>query len=392
MSTEADDLASGRSRAQLCIGCGSCISRCFLLEYLETMNPRKMAHLSNLGEEATVRDSGFLWACTLCARCTEDCPAGVRMDLVTRGMRSRMTADGLAPEDLMKGIEVSLEMGNNSNISKQDFVETVEWLVEEAQAEPGGESFSMDVDRQGARILFIPNPREILYLPMLLTATASVLSAAREDWTLSSRAYDITNWAYYTGNPRATRTIARRIIDEAARLGVETILSTECGHGFKVLRHDAREWFGEDHRFEVMSLAETFNSYLDAGRIRLDPSRNADPVTYHDPCNLARKSSIVEEPRAVLRAAVADFREMEPHGRLNLCCGGGGGVAQVGKQTPLRLRAGLRKAEQVRATGARILVTSCQNCYQQLTDLKKEYDLEVQIKTLAETVSNALVT
>jgi len=350
-----------------------------------------MVRLADLGEEGPIRESGFLWACTLCARCSEDCPAGVRVDLVTRALRGRMTAAGLAPADLLRGIAVSLEIGNNSNISREDFVETVEWLVEEMRAEPGGESADMPLDRRGARILFVPNPREILSLPMLLTSTALILGAAGEDWTLSSRTYDITNWAYYTGDPDAERTIAGRILDEADRLGVEAILSTECGHGFKILRHDARDWFPDRHGLEVLSLAETFDGYLQAGRIRLDPSRNPEPVTYHDPCNLARKSGVIEPPRRVLRAAVEDFREMEPHGRMNWCCGGGGGVGQIREQTPLRLRAGTRKAEQIRATGARILVTSCQNCYQQITDLRKEYGLEVEIRTLAEMTANALV-
>ena len=379
------------ARAGSCIGCGGCTSRCFLLEHLETMTPRRLVRLSCLGDEEAVRDSGFLWACTLCARCSEDCPAGVRIELVARALRGRMTASGQAPEDLLRGIAVSLEIGNNSNISREDFVETVEWLVEEMQAEPGGESADMPVDRQGARVLFVPNPREILSLPMLLTSTAQVLCAAGEDWTLSSRTYDITNWAYYTGDPEAERTIAGRIVDEAARLGARAILSTECGHGFKILRQDAREWFPDAHRFEVLSLAETIDGYIESGRIRLDPSRNPDPVTYHDPCNLARKSGVIEPPRRVLRAAVSDLREMEPRGRYSWCCGGGGGVGQIREQTPLRLRAGSRKAEQIRATGARILVTSCQNCYQQITDLKKEHELDVTIKTLAEMTANALV-
>ncbi|MBW2261764.1 MAG: (Fe-S)-binding protein [Deltaproteobacteria bacterium] len=386
-----DALASGETRAHLCIGCGACTSRCFLLEHLETMTPRRLVRLAGLSEEGVIRDTGFLWACTLCARCTDDCPAGVRMELVTQALRGRMTADGQAPADLLEGIRVSLEIGNNSRISRQDFVETVEWLVEEMQAEPGGENADMPLDRQGAHILFIPNPREILSLPMLLTATAQVLCAAGEDWTLSSRTYDITNWAYFTGDRDAERTIAGRIIDEAARLGAGAILSTECGHGFKILRHDARDWFPDTHRFEVLSLAETFSGYLGAGRIRLDASRNPDPVTYHDPCNLARKSGVIEPPRTVLRAAAADFREMEPHGRHNWCCGAGGGVGQIGAQTPLRLRAGRRKAEQIRATGARILVTSCQSCYQQITDLRKEHGLDIEIKSLAEMTAHALV-
>jgi Fe-S oxidoreductase len=313
------------------------------------------------------------------------------MDEVMRGVRGRMTADGLAPKELAEGIRVSLETGNNSRITREDFVETVEWLGEELRAATGEEDASLPLDRVGAETLFVPNPREIMHMPMLLVATARALRAAGEDWTLGTGACDVTNWAYYTADPEAERTIARRIVDEAERLRVRRILSTECGHGFKILRSDARDWFPGVHTREVASIAETYAGYVAAGRIRLDPSRNPGPATYHDPCNLARKSGVVEEPRAVLRAAVGELVEMEPNGRLNWCCGGGGGVGQIGARTPDRLKAGRRKVEQIRATGAKVVVTSCQNCYQQLNDLKKEHGECWEVRTIAEVVANALV-
>ncbi len=379
------------SNAHACIECGACDSKCFLVDALPGAAPRRMLRLARLGDEPAIRDAGFPWACTLCVRCTEDCPSGVRMDQVTRALRGRMTGEGLAPRELSEGISVSLEVGNNSRVSREDVVGTVEWLGSELAEASGDPGASLPLDVQGADTLFVPNPREILYLPLLLVATARVLRAAHESWTLSSGAYDITNWAYYTADPEAERAIARRIVGEAARLGVRRILSTECGHGYKILRHDAREWLPGVHTRDVLSLSELFASYVAAGRIELDPGRNPDPVTYHDPCNLARKSGVVEEPRAVIRAAAARFVEMEPHGRMSWCCGGGGGVGQIGAQTRIRLRAGARKIEQIRATGAKVVVTSCQNCYQQLNDLKKEHGEPWEVRTLAELVAAALV-
>jgi Fe-S oxidoreductase len=62
-------------------------------------------------------------------------------------------------------------------------------------------------------------------------------------------------------------------------------------------------------------------------KIKLDPKRNDFPVTLHDPCNMVRLMGIVEPQRRIVRKLCPQFREMEPHGVDNYCCGGGGGFA-----------------------------------------------------------------
>ena len=44
-----------------------------------------------------------------------------------------------------------------------------------------------------------------------------------------------------------------------------------------------------------------------------------------------------------------------------------------------RMQSGKVKAEQIRATGAKTLVVPCHNCYDQLRDLDKEYDLGIKV-------------
>jgi Fe-S oxidoreductase len=59
------------------------------------------------------------------------------------------------------------------------------------------------------------------------------------------------------------------------------------------------------------------------GKIKFDPSKNDLPVTLHDPCNMVRAMGIMEPQRRILRYIAPRFREMEPHGVYNYCCGGG---------------------------------------------------------------------
>ncbi len=49
------------------------------------------------------------------------------------------------------------------------------------------------------------------------------------------------------------------------------------------------------------------------------------------------------------------------------------------------------KARQILRTGAKIVVAPCHNCIDQLMELSREYSLNVNIKTVAEMVAEALV-
>jgi len=49
------------------------------------------------------------------------------------------------------------------------------------------------------------------------------------------------------------------------------------------------------------------------------------------------------------------------------------------------------KADQIRKTGASIVVTPCHNCVDQLMQTNVEYKLNVKIMTLAELVADALI-
>ena len=56
-----------------------------------------------------------------------------------------------------------------------------------------------------------------------------------------------------------------------------------------------------------------------------------------------------------------------------------------------RIKAGKVKADQIAATGAEIVATSCHNCLDQLDEIKRHYKLPVKIQNLSELVANAIV-
>jgi Fe-S oxidoreductase len=175
------------------------------------------------------------------------------------------------------------------------------------------------------------------------------------------------------------------------RLKCRTLVLGECGHGYAANRWEAPEWHGQTPAFAIKSIVELIADYLREGRITLDPSKLTKRVTLHDPCNLVRMGGVIEEQRFVLQHAVADFVEMFPNRENNYCCGGGGGQLSMTRYAKRRLAAGRIKADQIRATGAKVVVAPCHNCIDQLSELNREYHLGVEVKTLAEIVAEVLV-
>jgi Fe-S oxidoreductase len=64
----------------------------------------------------------------------------------------------------------------------------------------------------------------------------------------------------------------------------------------------------------------------------------------------------------------------------------------LGEETlDFRMKSARVKADQVRATGAPILATACENCHTQLGNLNEHYRMGVDVRFLSSMVADALV-
>lgn len=329
--------------------------------------------------------------CTMCGRCVLNCPMGVDTRHIIRTARAMLTAVDMTPEGLKATVNVHLEAGNNMGVGEEDYVETLEWMEEELQAELDDPTVKIPLNKKNARVVYTLNPREVKYFPYLIQAAAKIFNAAGEDWTMSTESWDATNYGLFSGDDEAARTIARNLELAVNHLGADVLVMAECGHGYRSQRWEGENWVGHSYPFPVMSFVELQARYIKEGRIKLDPTVNTKRVTYHDPCNQVRNGGIIEEPRYILRHTVIDFVEMEPHGVENYCCGGGGGMLSMSEFAKDRIAAGKVKADQISATGAEIVATSCHNCLDQLDEIKRHYKLKVKIQNLSELVADAVV-
>ncbi len=126
---------------------------------------------------------------------------------------------------------------------------------------------------------------------------------------------------------------------------------------------------------------QVFYEYIRDGKIKIDPAKKIkEPITYQDPCNISRSGGLWEEARWLMNELCEDFRDMSPNREYNHCCGGGGGYIPMGPSyKKRRMASGKVKADQIRETGAKIVLVPCHNCFDQLKDLDKEYNLGVKV-------------
>lgn len=352
----------------------------------------KLTHARDL-DDAMIEEmvDSLYGACTMCGRCVKHCSIGVDIPFIVRTGRRMLATMGMVPQSLQATVDAAVNTGNNMGIPEEEFVDTIQWMEEELQDELEDENAQIPLNQEGRDILYTLNPREPKFFPLSISAMAKVFYAAGESWTLSSKMYDVTNYGYFSGNDDEAKHIAQNMYDEVQKLGCKTLVLGECGHGSRALRWESPNYMKQKPDFEMITLVELIEKYIKTGRISLDKTLNTKSYTIHDPCNITRNGGLYQTLRFVVKSAVPELIEMEPYGNENFCCGGGGGMLAMSEYNERRLKIGEIKAEQIRKTGAQVVITPCHNCVDQLVQLNHHYHLGVEIKSVAEVVADAIV-
>jgi Fe-S oxidoreductase len=147
---------------------------------------------------------------------------------------------------------------------------------------------------------------------------------------------------------------------------------------------------------------DLLEEYIKSGRIKLNTHKYHETYTVHDPCNYVRKSVMLyndepnngEKSRWIAQQCIDPslYREMCDDPLNNFCCGAGGGAWAMPYDDE-RLAYGKVKADQIKDTGAEIVVAPCHNCRDQiLKGLPKVHDMGNYKETLYlwELVANCL--
>ncbi len=348
------------------------------------------------------------YRCNLCRRCAQACPIGCDNGLVARELRKLFSQEmGIAAKELHdQGSMLQLKAGSSTGMTAEIVKDNVAFIDEDISERTGIEVHT-PWDVKGADVLLIHNAGEIMAWPENPGAYALILTMAGVNWTMSSElaGYDSINYGLWYDDAQFARVVLKHA--EAARnLGVKRIVLGECGHAHKGLCVTADRLLTGDLNIPRMSSMPLLRDIVLSGKIKFDPSRNDFPVTLHDPCNMVRLMGVVEPQREIVRYLCPQFREMEPHGLDNYCCGGGSGFAIMsGNNFPdWRFQvAGRKKMEQILNAFSdcigpetpKYLCEPCSNCKGQFRDMLAYYNLweenRILYGGLVELIVNAMV-
>jgi len=278
------------------------------------------------------------WACTACGHCTDYCAHGNVVGVALADVRAAGVAAGL-PSPVTDSIVAAYRKNGT----------------------PGGKD-------HGARKEKIPvDLRDDGSSPALFLAgcsghDAAVTPAVRileklggRGVTLSTDGACCGSSLLFAGRPDLFEEHARAFAAKMAKRKVLILADAGCAWTMRTLYRE----HGIRLKPEVLHVSEWLASFF-RERVLKAKHRVKGEFYYHDPCSLARHLGIVDEPRAVLSAVLADpVREFAWNRRDARCCGGGALLPQSMPDTSARMAED--RVGEARAAGAAI-VTACASC------------------------------
>ena len=163
------------------------------------------------------------------------------------------------------------------------------------------------------------------------------------------------------------RTMARKFMEEVRIRGIRTII-TSCAGCTAMLRLQLPHLIGVN--IKVQHITEFLARNRKNVQGMFGTVGQGKDVLYHDPCDLARKLSIMEEPRNVIQALGFSVKEFADNREGTACCGGGGGFAREYPDETVHVSS--VRTREARDLGCDTVVTACLNCRRMLRSVPND--------------------
>ena len=384
---------------QLCYHCHKCTAGCPAASAME-YGPDRILRLIQFGQRERLLTSRDAWLCLGCEMCGAFCPNEIDIGEVMIALKEMSEEIGYRVEDcqqlrellsdylvqrpetviddrLCAGIQrlnrLSQTITTEHNISGDDNVNRLIWSQNLERIPPGLDG------KQGAEIVYFVGcvasffPRSY----RVPQAMASILEASGADFTtLGGQEWCCGYPLLSMGRLEQAKTLIRHNVAQVKELGASRVVFAcpSCYHMWKFIYPEVLE---EETGLEVLHATELLNELIAQGAIELGEMDLR--VTYHDPCDLGRKSHVFEPPRQVLRSIPGlTFVEMSSCGQISECCGGGGNLESFDPDvvSEISLHRVDRACEAVSPQGERggVIVSACQQCERTLTAAVRRHE------------------
>ena len=336
-----------------CYGCDLCDDAC-------------PVRLFNAGDKLNIiyntwnnEDDGVpLYSCLTCTACTNACPQLVDYDSYVDIRRNLIVGGPPAaeiPHTVLQAV-LAAEAEEDADI---EFIPVEEYPIDSSVGYYPG-----CVDYIDQEMIFSHVNEGEMNLGETTSAAFTIFEEMGKDVTYLGRDFlkccgHDQKWQGMTEVFEKLKAYNQKKLGES---GIDTLV-TSCAECFRT--------FAMDYELDEMKVMHT-TEYLIENGFEMDLATNEDvTVTYHDPCRLGRQMNIYDEPRDLVKAVDGvDLVEMEHTGEDALCCGVSSMMSCNENSRALRLQ----RFDEVKATGAEIMLTSCPKCVSHFECLKFEGD------------------
>ena len=381
-----------------CVHCGFCLPTCptYVLWGEEMDSPRGRIYLMKEGLEGEPMSDSMVshWdACLGCMACVTACPSGVQYDTLIEQTRAQVERnyDRSKKDKALRGLVFSLfpypkrlrllrgplrvvqKLGLDLAMRRTGLLDrmspqlaAMENLAPRLGKPEPLPAYIRATGPRRATVGLLTGCVQGAFFPGVNAATARVLQAEGCDVVVPKSQGCCGALSVHNGREPEGQSFARDLIDSFESSGVEYVVVNAAGCGSTMKEY--ADLLADDPQY-----AERAKAFAD--RVRdvaeiLDELGTVAPrhplevtIAYHDACHLAHAQGIRAQPRRLLEAIPG--LELKEIAEAELCCGSAG-IYNIVNPEPAR-ELGDRKAANIVATGAQLLVTANPGCLMQVT-------------------------
>ena len=380
-----------------CVHCGFCLPSCptYVLWGEEMDSPRGRIHLMKAGLEGEPLSEsmvGHFDACLGCMACVTACPSGVQYDTLITETRAqverryeRSGRDRLLREAIfrlfpyprrLRALRGPLALYQRSGLDRllrrsrlldrlPPTLRVMESLIPKLSRREKLPTRVPTKGRRRAVVGMLTGCVQDALFPEVNAATARVLAAEGCDVVIPPQQGCCGALSLHTGREDEAIRFARALIEcfEVAGVDYVVVNAAGCGSAMKEYAQLLRD--DPDYATRAQAFVECTRDVSElltelgpvAPRHRLDVT-----IAYHDACHLGHAQGVRSQPRELLRAIPG--LTLTEIAEADLCCGSAGIYNLLNTEPATEL--GDRKARNVLATGASVLVTANPGCLMQI--------------------------
>jgi heterodisulfide reductase subunit D len=357
-----------------CYVCSKCTAGCPIARFTD-LRPAQFLQMVQFGMTDALLNNPTVWRCLGCDLCGARCPNDVHIGAMLASLRQLAWEESrrasFADPALVQGMErlgmLRDNIGRARNVTGDDAANRLLW-TQNLERVPEGL-----LNRAGAEVVYFTGCVGSLFpqsyrIPQSFTA---ILANAHADFTvLGSEEWCCGYPLLAAGQRERARELMAHNVEQIKAMSARTLVAT-CPSCYHMWHHEYPELLSAPLPFEVKHSPQFLADLMNSGALKLNAFSGT--ITYHDPCDLGRKSGVFDAPRAVLtNIPGARFVEMTNYAKNAMCCGGGGNLETF--DPTLVPQVASERLDDAVGTGANVLVSACQQCERTLMGAARKHD------------------